>query len=470
MPKTDIDYSNTIIYKITCNDDTIKDVYVGHTTNFVQRKYAHKQSCLNDNLNKCKLYEVIRNNGGWNNWTMEIVNFFNCKDHSEARQKEQEYFISLNATLNSIEPFPLKISNNNEFYCEICNFKCYKKSKYLFHLLTTKHKLTVSETNNENDTDINNENDTNNNNDNDTNNNNDNINKFNCENCNFNTSHKNDYKKHLLTTKHKKLVLKNNSKQIHNNKIKQKQKSFTCNKCNKIYNTQSGLWKHNQKCNDNPIIEETNQKLEQKDELISYLIKENQEFKGLILEVCKNFQQSNISCINNNNTINSHNKTFNLQVFLNETCKDAMNLSEFIDSFDLKLSDLESMGKLGFVDAISNIIIKKLNSLDVEKRPIHCSDTKRETMYIKDDDKWEKEGDDMKRLKKVITEIQTRNIKLIPKWKELYPDCILSNSKHTDKFNDICIEIMGGKGSDILQKEVKIIKKIAKAVVINKND
>jgi hypothetical protein len=90
-------------------------------------------------------------------------------------------------------------------------------------------------------------------------------------------------------------------------------------------------------------------------------------------------------------------------------------------------------------------------------------------MYIKDDDKWEKEGDDMKRLKKIITEIQTRNIKLIPKWKELYPDCILSNSKHTDKFNDICIEIMGGKGSDILQKEVKIIKKIAKEVAIDKD-
>jgi hypothetical protein len=445
MPKIDIDYSNTIIYKITCNDDTIKDVYVGHTTNFVQRKYAHKQCCLNNNLNKCKLYEVIRNNGGWNNWTMEIVNFFNCKDHNEARQKEQDYFVSLNASLNSVEPFPLKDSNNKEFYCEICNFKCYKKSKYLFHLLTTKHKLTVSETNSKTNSNNSNSN---------------NTDKFNCENCNFYTSHKNDYKIHLLTTKHKNLVLKNN------NIIKKKQFLFTCNKCNKIYNTQSGLWKHNQKCSDNQIVEDTTQKLEQKDELISYLIKENQEFKGLILEVCKNFQQSNISC--NNNTINSHNKTFNLQVFLNETCKDAMNLSEFIDSFDLKLSDLESMGKLGFVDGISNIIIKKLNSLDVEKRPIHCSDTKRETMYIKDDDKWEKEGDDMKRLKKVITEIQTRNIKLIPKWKELYPDCILSNSKHTDKFNDICIEIMGGKGSDILQKEVKIIKKIAKEVAIDK--
>ena len=299
-----------------------------------------------------------------------------------------------------------------------------------------------------------------------------NCQKFCCEICDFICYKQSNYVAHLLTQKHIRLTQTNNGKQ------KNCQSILHVCMCGNTYKHMSSLCKHKKTCcfikennqtyNYTPIVEETNQKLEEKDELISYLIKENQEFKGLILEVCKNFQQSNISCINNNNTINSHNKTFNLQVFLNETCKDAMNLSEFIDSFDLKLSDLESMGKLGFVDGISNIIIKKLNSLDVEKRPIHCSDTKRETMYIKDDDKWEKEGDDMKRLKKVITEIQTRNIKLIPKWKELYPDCILSNSKHTDKFNDICIEIMGGKGSDILQKEVKIIKKIAKEVAIDK--
>ena len=132
MPKTEIDYSNTIIYKITCKDINVTDVYVGHTTNFIQRKHAHKQSCINDKLSnyKCKLYEVIRNNGGWNNWNMEIINFFNCKDHFEARQKEQEYFVSLNATLNSIEPMPkqkckpMKVTENKEkqtLHCEKCN-------------------------------------------------------------------------------------------------------------------------------------------------------------------------------------------------------------------------------------------------------------------------------------------------------------------------------------------------------------
>ena len=114
MPKKEIDYSNTIIYKITCKDPNITDVYVGHTTNFVQRKHAHKQGCINNKSHNynCKVYETIRNNNGWDNWNMEIINFFNCKDHYEARQKEQEYFILLKATLNSIEPLPLAKPKN----------------------------------------------------------------------------------------------------------------------------------------------------------------------------------------------------------------------------------------------------------------------------------------------------------------------------------------------------------------------
>jgi hypothetical protein len=151
MPKIEIDYSNTIIYKITCKDTSVNDVYVGHTTNFVQRKHAHKQSCINDKSpnHNCKLYEVIRNNGGWNNWKMEIINFFNCQDHYQARQKEHEYFVSLNATLNSIEPMPkpkikpIEVKETNEapsvFSCILCNYHCSVKFSYERHLLTAKH-------------------------------------------------------------------------------------------------------------------------------------------------------------------------------------------------------------------------------------------------------------------------------------------------------------------------------------------
>ena len=156
MPKTEIDYSNTIIYKITCKDVYVNDLYVGHTTNFVQRKHAHKNSCINEKScnYKCKLYDAIRNNGGWDNWQMEIIGFYNCADHYEARKKEQEFFISLNSNLNSIEPFPKpkvintikehckpspKISYN--FYCEKCEYKCCKQSEFIKHTLTNKHKI-----------------------------------------------------------------------------------------------------------------------------------------------------------------------------------------------------------------------------------------------------------------------------------------------------------------------------------------
>ena len=167
MPKVEIDYTNTIIYKITCNDPSNNDVYVGHTTNFVQRKHSHKQSCNNEKSpnHNCKLYKIIRENGGWQNWTMEIVSFLNCYDHYEARKKEQEYFTSLNATLNSIEPMPKpkekvivdskdkkKIENTQnetfltdtqEFYCEKCDYKCCKKFCWEQHLSTSKHKNTI---------------------------------------------------------------------------------------------------------------------------------------------------------------------------------------------------------------------------------------------------------------------------------------------------------------------------------------
>ena len=141
MPKTEIDYSNTIIYKITCKDETISDAYVGHTTNFVQRKYAHKMCCINDttNTSNCKLYQVIRNNGGWNNWKMEIIDVISCNDMYDAKKKEQEYVVLLQANLNSVEPLPQPRRTNYRFYCEKCNFKCSKQSIYNKHLDTIKH-------------------------------------------------------------------------------------------------------------------------------------------------------------------------------------------------------------------------------------------------------------------------------------------------------------------------------------------
>jgi hypothetical protein len=246
--------------------------------------------------------------------------------------------------------------------------------------------------------------------------------------------------------------------------------------CGKIYKHRQSLFSHKKKCdiNDTIINKNTNNNNNltlDKDVLIQYLIKENSEFKDMIVEQNKMVMKicdKTVSTISNSN-INSNNKTFNLNVFLNEHCKDAMNITDFVDSLKLQLSDLESVGKLGFVEGISNIIVKNLKAMDVHKRPVHCSDSKREVMYIKDEDKWEKENVEKKNLRKAIKKIAHKNSKLLPIFKEKYPDCIYSDSKKSDQYNKLIIEAMGGAGNEDFDNENKIIKKIAKEVIIDKN-
>jgi hypothetical protein len=274
-----------------------------------------------------------------------------------------------------------------------------------------------------------------------------------CKTCDFNTYNKKDYTRHINTIKH----IKANSQwgSIQNTQFTH----YHC-ACGKKYVDNSGLWRHKKKCNMN----EHTKNPDKKDELINYLIKENQEFKNLILEIVKKDTTTN-----NNITTNSHNKTFNLQLFLNETCKDAMNIMDFVDSLKLQLSDLENVGKIGFVEGISNIIVKNLNSLDETKRPIHCTDSKREVMYVKDEDKWEKENEDKKKLRTVIKHVAHKNSKALKDFRSKHPDCDKSTSKYSDQYNKLVIEAMGGKGDNDLEKEDKIIKNIAKNVVIDKN-
>jgi len=272
--------------------------------------------------------------------------------------------------------------------------------------------------------------------------------------------------RHLSTRKHKSSVdgikMELNYINLHSNK-------HQCN-CGKEYKSQSGLWKHQQKCNIETNIQDINQNAnevkEKSDifdkELFMTLLKQNAE----LLEIIKNGTNNN-----SNNTINQNNcnnKTFNLQVFLNETCKDAMNLSEFIDNIKLQLSDLESIGKLGYVEGISNIIIKSLNALDVDKRPVHCSDIKREIMYVKDEDEWQKEQDDKKRLRSVISSVVSKNIGLLPEFQKKYPDYLKPDSKKSDEYNQIIMETMGGVPGNGEKNKEKIIRNIAKKVVIDK--
>ena len=450
MPKNEIDYSNTVIYKIYCKDKSISDTYVGHTTSFIKRKYQHKLCCNNLN-NKLKIYDGIRENGGWENWEMVELATYNCKNSEEARIKEQEYYEEIKPALNVAIPY----SDNLKSYCYFCKTQCDSFNNYNVHINTNSHKKNV-EYYSENKTK-------------DDGGDKKNSKKYHCLKCDFICCKQSNYMKHLLTLKHQ-----NETKELQKDYILDDEKNFkNCTQyiceCGKAYQHRQGLWKHKKNCKPKKI-EPTNE-LKLLTNLVLDVVKQNKELTqqntdltNKIVDICKTGQTNNIS----NSNFNSHNKTFNLNVFLNETCKDAMNITDFIDSLTLQLSDLESVGRLGYVEGISNIIVKKLKQLDVHKRPVHCSDSKREVMYIKDEDKWEIENEQKKKLRKVIKKIADKNARLLPEFKKEHPDCNRASSKYSDQYNKLIVESMGGSGDNDSEKEDKIIRKIAKETTIDK--
>ena len=290
---------------------------------------------------------------------------------------------------------------------------------------------------------------------------------FLCEPCDYKCCKQSEYNKHILTNKHKNL-----QNPTSNPTSIISEKNHICI-CGKIYKHSSTLYAHKKKCKLQTDIQnekKIDDNLIDKDELIlmlikqnSELIKETTEFKSIMLEVIKNGTH------NTTNT-NSHNKSFNLNFFLNETCKDAMNIMDFVDSIKLQLSDLENVGKTGYVEGISNIIVKNLNLLDETKRPVHCTDSKREVMYVKDENKWEKENETKVKLRRAIKHVAHKNSKMLSEFRVKNPDCLKSTSKVSDTYNKLVMEAMGGKGDNDLEKEDKIIKNIAKEVVINKHN
>ena len=289
--------------------------------------------------------------------------------------------------------------------------------------------------------------------------------KFVCKKCDYKCCKQSDYDKHILTLKHK----KDDAEDILDD-AKLAIQHFC--ECGKEYKHRQGLWKHKRTCQGSKVIEDLNEnnKPDQpnKDNLIEYLIKENSEFKTLIMELIKKDNISNVSNISNN-TINSNNKTFNLQFFLNEQCKDALNIGEFVDSIKVQLTDLENTGRLGYVEGVSKILIKNLNDLDVVKRPIHCSDLKREVLYIKDDNKWLKENEDKLVIKKAIKDVANKNIRQITEWTSLNPDCKQSDSKKNNQYLNIVMNSMSGGSNEEQSSNIeKIIKNITKSVIIEK--
>jgi len=322
--------------------------------------------------------------------------------------------------------------------------------------------------------------------------------KYICELCHYKCSYLCDWTRHVNTRKH---ILSHKEEIEENEEIEKNEKNektkknadFFCD-CGKSYNSNSGLWKHAKMCygakktrSKENIKKDKKIELHDLVDLVKVLVKENSDLKNMIVEQqstmiekvldsqSKFLEQSNnvtlelvkngVNNNNNNTNTNSHNKAFNLNLFLNETCKNAMNINDFVDSIKLQLSDLISVGELGYVEGISNIIVKKLNTLDETERPIHCTDKKRETIYIKDEDKWEKDDEEKKKLRKVIGKIAYKNQKLFPKFKEQYPDYNESQSKYSDQYSKIVIESFEDSNKD---KQDKIIKKITKEVIIDK--
>ena len=292
---------------------------------------------------------------------------------------------------------------------------------------------------------------------------------FSCEKCNFKCSKKNDWTRHLGTRKHKNA---NNA-----NYFTQKN---ACDHCGIEFKHASSLSRHKKNCKVNVEEKQTNNVnnivIHNEDkQLHEYIDKNITMLTNLIVEVVKNnneFQKQMFETIKattnitNNNMNNCNNQTFNLQLFLNETCKDAMNMSDFINSFNLQMDDLERLADDGYVKTMSNLIINKVRELDVEKRPIHCSDEKRETIYIKEDNVWIKDDENKSHLRKAVNKVGCRNIGVLQDWQQAHPNCIKSNSPYNDMYLKMMREVMGGK--DTTGNENKVMKNIIKEVVIDK--
>jgi hypothetical protein len=283
-----------------------------------------------------------------------------------------------------------------------------------------------------------------------------------CEKCKFKCSKNSDYKRHILTRKHI-----NTYTDLPKNAIKTPHE-YTCNNCNKIYKFRQSLYTHKKSCdltkeNENIILDKVSDSVEIKTltNLVLELVKSNNDLQNKMIEVCKN-TNNNTTTQNINN--NSHNKTFNLQVFLNEECKDAMNLSEFINSLQVQLSDLENMSSLGYTEGITKIILKEMNIIDQNKRPVHCTDIKRDILYVKDEDKWEKEQPEYPKLKQAIRKVEQKNFGLMGEWQAEHPDYKDSTTHENTEFLKLVSQTMNGTPENMH----KVIKKIAKEVVIDK--
>jgi hypothetical protein len=428
MPKTKMDYSNTIIYKIFCKDPSIKEIYIGHTTNFVTRKSAHKTNCKNSNS---YIYRYIRAHGEWDNWKIIILNDIDCKNYEEARKAEQSYIDEYNSELNSTNAYCIK---DKEEKTE----KEYNEKEY-----TYKEQK-----------------------------------KYNCECCNYKCSSKCNLNKHLATLKHKKteiLTEPNNFLTIPNEKVSKVEKELFICGCGKQYKHKSTLCAHKKKCDyREPVcveiqkpteasgdmlammMEQLNKKdkqMELKDKQMMELLAEKDKQNKQQVELLTNTIKDMIPKMgsNNNNT-----NQFNINMFLNEECKNAINMSDFIKSIQVSMDQLDYTTNNGLGKGLTKVIMDNMNKLSKYERPLHCSDIKREIIYIKDDDKWEKDTHKDK-LKKAINKTSNKNYTALCDWTKENPDFMKQDDKQ-----HFYAKTASTIGKPICDVEDKIIKSICK--------
>ena len=287
-----------------------------------------------------------------------------------------------------------------------------------------------------------------------------NASKFNCELCDFKCSKKSDWVRHTSTDKHQRLKNPNIFTP------KNAKKDYPC-QCGKKYKHMSSLCAHRKKCSgDAKFIDGIN--IKDKDALVLHLLKQNGELQNKLIEL--SLEKSITNNNTNNNCNNTTNNAFNLTFFLNETCKDAMNITDFVSSIKLSLEDLENTGRRGYIEGISNIIVKNLSNIEQHMRPLHCSDLKREVLYIKDNNEWEKESEDKPILTKAIKTIANENIKQIKNWRDKNPDCTDADSKKNNLYLKIVSNSMNGLTKEEGDRNInKIISNVAKETVIQKD-
>jgi hypothetical protein len=460
MPKIKIDYGNMIFYKVYCLNPSINKIFVGHTTNMVQRKHVLKKQT---ELRYLEMFDVINKNGGWKCWRIkEIEKYNDCKTHADILTREKYHYDILENLILSGQHEVKKIKKedqhvginetNNNYKCEYCEYECEQKKHFQQHISTRKHHEMVTL-----------------------------------------IEMMNEYKEKMIEN----VKLTSEKSENVSSPEESEKKEYKCIACGKIYKNMSGLCKHRHICKqkmlqkiqqkedvsktihnecEDDIVESSGESTEltstampekEKDEIIIQLLKDNESMKTFMKEQ-NNMLKEMMRQINTNGsstitTTNNIKQKFNINIFLNEQCKDAINMGDFIKSLKITFHDLEITRDKSLEESVSTIMLRGLKELDVYKRPIHCTDQKRDVMYIKDEEKWEKDDGNVK-LKESIDTLSKKQMFTLKEWRDSDPE-LKTNDDKRDKFvttlNHVCTPIPETSGK-------RLIKTIGKEIYIDK--